>query len=163
MCAWNRHFWMWRMRTASFSLSGANWEMPIEPCYQLPADVDFSFLAIDNTSIKQMKSQQWITMSTNNKWNVCYRSKTVTDASRRKYITIGNISQNEVGIIFSTNILSIIISSSSRCQRWNGYRRRKWSRRHDFKSWTRLIAFHIALIPLGKVWIQLFSLQQWVK
>ena len=31
-----------------------------------------------------------------------------------------------------------------------------------FKSWTRLIAFHIALIPLGKVWIQLFSLQLWV-
>ena len=30
---------------------------------------------------------------------------------------------------------------------------------HKFKSWTRLIAFHIALIPLGKVWIQLFSLQ----
>ena len=33
---------------------------------------------------------------------------------------------------------------------------------HDdtsFKSWTTLIAFHIALIPLGKVWIQLFSLQ----
>ena len=25
-----------------------------------------------------------------------------------------------------------------------------------------LIAFHIALIPLGKVWIQLFSLQLWV-
>ena len=22
--------------------------------------------------------------------------------------------------------------------------------------------FHIALIPLGKVWIQLFSLQQWI-
>ena len=31
-----------------------------------------------------------------------------------------------------------------------------------FKSWTSLIAFHIALIPLGKVWIQLFSLQLWV-
>ena len=44
----------------------------------------------------------------------------------------------------------------------NGYRRRKWTRRHEFKSWTRLIAFHIALIPLGKVWIQLFSLQLWV-
>ena len=42
------------------------------------------------------------------------------------------------------------------------YRRRKWTRRHEFKSWTRLIAFHIALIPLGKVWIQLFSLQLWV-
>ena len=44
----------------------------------------------------------------------------------------------------------------------NGYRRRKWTRWHEFKSWTRLIAFHIALIPLGKVWIQLFSLQLWV-
>ena len=33
----------------------------------------------------------------------------------------------------------------------NGYRRRKWTRRHEFKPWTRLIAFHIALIPLGKV------------
>ena len=44
----------------------------------------------------------------------------------------------------------------------NCYRRRKWTQRHEFKSWTRLIAFHIALIPLGKVWIQLFSLQLWV-
>ena len=48
------------------------------------------------------------------------------------------------------------------CPWCNGYRRRKWTRRHKFKSWTRLIAFHIALIPLGKVWIQLFSLQLWV-
>ena len=49
--------------------------------------------------------------------------------------------------------------------RWpwcNCYRRRKWTRRHEFKSWTWLIAFHIALIPLGKVWIQLFSFQLWV-
>ena len=30
------------------------------------------------------------------------------------------------------------------------------------KQKTRLIAFHIALIPLGKVWIQLFSLQLWI-
>ena len=49
-----------------------------------------------------------------------------------------------------------------RCPRCNGYHRRKWTRLHEFKSWTRLIAFHIALIPLGKVWIQLFSLQLWV-
>ena len=49
-----------------------------------------------------------------------------------------------------------------RCPWCNGYRRRKWTRWHEFKSWTRLIAFHIALIPLGKVWIQLFSLQLWV-
>ena len=48
------------------------------------------------------------------------------------------------------------------CPWCNSYHRRKWTRRHEFKSWTRLIAFHIALIPLGKVWIQLFSLQLWL-
>ena len=48
------------------------------------------------------------------------------------------------------------------CSWCNGYRHRKWTRRLEFKSWTRLIAFHIALIPLGKVWIHLFSLQLWV-
>ena len=46
-----------------------------------------------------------------------------------------------------------------RCPWYIGYRHRKWTRRHEFKSWTRLIAFHIALIPLGMVCIQLFSLQ----
>ena len=49
-----------------------------------------------------------------------------------------------------------------RCSWCNGYRRRKWTRRLEFKSRTRMIAFPIALIPLGKVWIQLFSLQLWV-
>ena len=49
-----------------------------------------------------------------------------------------------------------------RCPWCNGYHRRKWTRWHEFKSWTSLIAFHMALIPLGKVWIQLFSLQLWV-
>ena len=44
----------------------------------------------------------------------------------------------------------------------NGYRRKKWTRRNEFKSWTRLIAFNIALTPLRKVWIQLFPLQLWV-
>ena len=44
----------------------------------------------------------------------------------------------------------------------NCYCRRKWPRRHEFKTWTRLIAFHITLISLGKVWIQLFSIQLWV-
>ena len=51
---------------------------------------------------------------------------------------------------------------SVKCPWCTGYRRRKWTRRPEFKSWTRLIAFHIALIPLGKVWIQLFFLQLWV-
>ena len=49
-----------------------------------------------------------------------------------------------------------------RCPWCSRYRRRKWTRRYEFKSWTRPIAFHIALIPLGKVWIQLLSLQLWV-
>ena len=48
------------------------------------------------------------------------------------------------------------------CPWCNGYRRRKWTWWYEFKSWTRLITFHIALIPLGKVWIQLFSFQLWV-
>ena len=49
------------------------------------------------------------------------------------------------------------------CCSWcNSYRRRKWTRRHEFKSWARLIAFNIALIPLRKVRIQLFPLQLWV-
>ena len=46
-----------------------------------------------------------------------------------------------------------------RCPWCNGYRRRKWTRRLEFKSWTRMIALHIALIPLVKVLIQLFSFQ----
>ena len=49
-----------------------------------------------------------------------------------------------------------------RCPWCNGYCHRIWTRRYEFNSWTRLIAFHIALIPLGKVWIQLFSLQLWI-
>ena len=44
----------------------------------------------------------------------------------------------------------------------NIYRRRKWIRWPELKSWRMLSAFHIALILLGKVWIQLFSLQPWV-
>ena len=34
------------------------------------------------------------------------------------------------------------------CPWCNGYRRRKWTRRHEFKYWTRLIALHIARILL---------------
>ena len=54
------------------------------------------------------------------------------------------------------------LCAEGRCPWCNGYRRRIWTRRHEFKSWTWLIAFHIAQIPLGKVWIQIFSLQLWV-
>ena len=61
----------------------------------------------------------------------------------------------------SRNVVTITINIG-RCPWCNGYRRRKWTRRDEFKSRTRMIAFHIALIPLGKVWIQLFSLHVWV-
>ena len=44
--------------------------------------------------------------------------------------------------------------STWRCPWCSRYRRRKWTQWHEFKSWTRLIACHIALIPLRKVWIQ---------
>ena len=37
-----------------------------------------------------------------------------------------------------------------RCPLCNGYCRRKRTLRHEFKSWTGLIAIHKALIPLGK-------------
>ena len=57
---------------------------------------------------------------------------------------------------------SLVNHNLRRCPWCNGYRCRKWTRRHEFKSRTRLIAFHIVLIPSGKVWIQFFSLQLWV-
>ena len=43
----------------------------------------------------------------------------------------------------------IYIYIYGRCPWCNGYRRRIWTRRHECKSWTRFIAFHLALIPLG--------------
>ena len=54
-------------------------------------------------------------------------------------------------VITQHDILRVYKCNLMRCPWSNGYRRRKWTRRHEFKSWPRLIAFHIALIPLGKV------------
>ena len=82
--------------------------------------------------------------------------------------------KDKVCLIILSNFVSALDSSSygdyhslrfpwcRRCPWCSRYCRRKWTRRHEFKSWTRLIAFHIALILLGKVWIQLFSLQLWI-
>ena len=36
---------------------------------------------------------------------------------------------------------------------YNAYNRRKWTLSQEFKPWTRLCVFHIALISLGKVLI----------
>ena len=65
-------------------------------------------------------------------------------------------------IVWTVWFLRAVISLPGRSPWCNGYRCRKWTRRHEFKPWARLIVFHIALIPLGKAWIQLSSLQLWV-
>ena len=46
-----------------------------------------------------------------------------------------------------------------RCAWGNDYSHRKWTWWTRSKSWTRLFVFHLELISLGNVWIQLFSLQ----
>ena len=53
----------------------------------------------------------------------------------------------------SRTLLSIlaVLNNVWRCPWCNGHRRSIWTLRHEFKSWMRLIAFHIALIPLGKL------------
>ena len=83
---------------------------------------------------------------------------------------ISTINGGSLKLVDKFNNLGSSVSSTendidtepSRCPWCDGYCLWKWIRRHEFKSWTRLIAFHIALIPLGKVSIQLFSLQLWV-
>ena len=35
----------------------------------------------------------------------------------------------------------------------NGYRRRKWTRPAEIKTWARMLAFHIALILFGNIWV----------
>ena len=78
------------------------------------------------------------------------------------WICIWLYNKMTASIINTLALKTLILQLNMRCPRCNGYRRRKWRRRHEFKSSSRLIAFHIALIPLGKIWIQLFSLQLWV-
>ena len=84
--------------------------------------------------------------------------QTLMKVQKSQHLMLANISRHKI-IIWRHFFIYRSISISIWC---NGYRRRKWTRRHEFKSWTRVIAFHIALIPLGKVWIQLFSLRLWV-
>ena len=42
---------------------------------------------------------------------------------------------------------------------YNREHRRRWTQQPQIKYWTRLFAFHITLMPLGMVCIQLFSIQ----
>ena len=76
------------------------------------------------------------------------------------------VSHQIISFLFASGLLSTISVAlylgQWRCPWCNGYRCRKSTRWLEFKSWTRLVAFQIVLIPLGKIWIQLFSLQLWV-
>ena len=49
------------------------------------------------------------------------------------------------------------------CLWCNDYYHMRWTWLPKFKSWMSLFAFHIAIISLGKAWIQLFFLQLWIK
>ena len=73
--------------------------------------------------------------------------------------TLSHCKNSERVLLMSTGLVILL---KRRCPWCNGYRPRKWTQWHEFKSWTRLIAFYMALIPLGKVWIQFFSLQLWL-
>ena len=90
----------------------------------------------------------------------CVSIEVCMDASIRELEVYAKKSQERLLKTANTNTDNI--KTNRRCPWCNGYRRRKWTRRHEFKSWTKLIAFHIALIPFGKVWILLFSLKLWV-
>ena len=84
-----------------------------------------------------------------------------TSLARSRYLSASQLLLFSLCVLLELQIHILLVLR--RCLWCNGYRRRKWTRRHEFKSWTRMIAFYIALLPLGKVWIQLFSLQLWVK
>ena len=81
-----------------------------------------------------------------------YIDSSISSAEKVLCISIGK----ELTVIVSLSIIlksdfSYKIKRIGWCPWCNGYRRRKWTQRHEFKSWMRLIVFHIALIPLGKV------------
>ena len=61
------------------------------------------------------------------------------------------------------NIVFSFINNSTLQRSWsNGYGRSKWTRWSELKSQTRLFEFHIVLVLLGKVWVQLFFLRLWI-
>ena len=114
------------------------------------------------TIYKNMLITIYIKSKTSNKWFLINFSKTLHKmcpwCNILIFLYVYSILLN-TGVVFSeiTYLQHLYI-----CPWCKGYRRSKWTQRHEFKSWTGLIAFPIALIPLGKVWIQLFFLQLWV-
>ena len=60
----------------------------------------------------------------------------------------------------SLSCLTYFTTGGARCVIFFVVRNRQ---QREFKSWMRLFASHTAIIPLGKVWIQLFSHSLWTK
>ena len=107
--------------------------------------------------------ERLITAASNNNGNIRPNRKKKKSEEKSLYEYFKRqIGEKIMKGLIKGNIKKEIESLSIAAPWCNSYRRCKWTRRYEFKSWTRLIAFHIALIPLGNVWIQLFSLQLWV-
>ena len=79
-------------------------------------------------------------------WLVCLKTE---QTSLNKLITVSKLC-----ILDTRNKVNV--------PRWNGYCRGIRTGRPKFKSWTRLLAFRLLLIPFRKSLTQLFSLQLWV-
>ena len=78
-------------------------------------------------------------------YSVCVCEGTCVVRSLTGYVNVSNVATvwaRKIPYLF----LYVIITKelrNGRCLWCNGYRRRKWIQRHEFKSWTRLIVFHI--------------------
>ena len=77
-------------------------------------------------------------------------------------ICTGTSAKDKLFTVDRNDILFWCFSSSISSCFWSQCRG-KWNRILDFKSWTRLLAFHIVLISLGKTGIEVFSFQLWIK
>ena len=131
----------------------AQWDLHLVPYCQQSSPTR-SLPIIGHWNVSHMPSLEWHVWSSSS-GNNCH-------AIHRSLSSGASLYDGTVGFFTLSHIVSQAVFYMWRCPWCNGYHYRKWTRRHEFKSWTRLIVFHIALIPLGKVWIQLFSLQLWV-
>ena len=77
---------------------------------------------------------------------ICIQEHKYTYSEDIKYHDSGNR-----WTLATTSAWKNSVNAMWRCPWCNGYRRRKWTRQYEVKTWTRLTAFHIALIPLAKV------------
>ena len=136
------------------------------PIAELSARVILSFplLPVDYSIFAWELEWSKLDMASGYKW-------WVTDSpSRRTKKETVNKQRIDIKIIIKINLrkchaLLSIFDSWDYLFRWRGVtlQCKKLTQLPEFKSWPRLFTFHIALITLGKLWIQLSSLQRHVK